>query len=281
MKRRIAILCHEADPPGALAEYGVGGLAEVWKEQGHDVVQLFGPGRRVDADLVFVHVDLSVVPDDYLAFAATYPVAVNGRVKDIRKSTLREHLLRPGDPWEGPVIVKSDRNYGGVPEARRGVGRLDGAGLAPAFPTPLAYRVCSHLREVPAEAFGCPDLVVQRFLPEVEDGLFHVRSYQFLGDRESCVRTASDQPIVKNETAVARFPAKVHPDVVALRERLGFDYGKFDYVEREGRAIVLDLNKTVGAGRAPGPLLLSARRHRAEGLYAFFRQPGGRAGPRA
>ncbi len=271
MKRRIALLFHEADGPRSVASYGVAGLAEVWKEQGHEVVQLFGTGRRVEADLVFVHVDLSVVPEAYLAFAADYPVAVNGRVRDIRKSTFSEFLLQADDPWDGPVIVKSDRNYGGVPEARLGVARLDGSGLAPAFASPLHYQVFPNRAAVPDEAFGQPDLVVQRFLPELEDGHFHVRSYQFLGDRSGCVRTASDQPIVKNETAVARYPARVHPDVVALRERLGFDYGKFDYVEREGRAIVLDLNKTVGAGRAPGPLLLAARRHRAEGLYAFFR----------
>jgi len=33
-------------------------------------------------------------------------------------------------------------------------------------------------------------------------------------------------------------------EIEALRERMGFDYGKFDYVIHEGRVILLDANKT-------------------------------------
>lgn len=274
MKRRIALLFHADQDPRTLGTYGVAGLAEVWRSHGHEVLHLFGTDRRPEADLVFVHVDLSVVPDEYLQFAVTYPVAVNGRVKDIRKSAFSEHLLGPGDDWAGPVIVKSDRNYGGLPEARLGLSRLDSDHVSPAFASPLHYRVLDSLSEVPRDCFASPDYVVQKFLPEMEDGLFHVRSFQFLGDYAACVRTASDHPIVKNETAVARMPVPPHPDVVALRERLGFDYGKFDYVVRDGEALVLDLNKTTGQGRSAGPLLLEARRRRAEGLYAYFRDRG-------
>jgi len=272
VKRRIAILLHEAENPAALATFGVTGMAEVWREHGHEVVNLFGTSGDPDADLVFVHVDVSEVPEAYLAFAARFPRAVNGRVKDIRKSTFSAHLLGRQDAWEGPVIVKSDRNYGGYPEARKGITRLDGHGLRPLFPSPSGYTVHGSLQDVPPEVFASPDLVVERFLPELEDGLFHVRSYQFLGDRGGCVRTASREPIVKSETAVARMPARPHPEVLALRERLGFDYGKFDYVERDGEAIILDLNKTLGVGRGGGPLILEGRRNRAEGLYAFFQR---------
>ena len=273
MKRRIALLFHANQEAWTLRTYGLAGLEEVWRAQGHEVLHLFGTDQRPEADLVFVHVDLSVVPEEYLAFAATNPVAVNGRVKDIRKTAFSAHLLGPGDPWTGPVIVKSDRNYGGLPEAKLGFPRLDPPLASPAFMSPLDYRIFDRLSEVPGECFTSPDYVVQKFLPEMEDGLFHVRSYQFLGDRSGCVRTASDHPIVKSETAVARMPAKPHPDVVALRERLGFDYGKFDYVEHDGQAFVLDLNKTPGQGLSAGPLLLEARRQRAEGLEAFFRDP--------
>ena len=35
--------------------------------------------------------------------------------------------------------------------------------------------------------------------------------------------------------------------VVCVRARLGFDYGKFDYVKHEGRYYLLDANRTPGA----------------------------------
>ncbi|MBK8725267.1 MAG: hypothetical protein IPL96_04200 [Holophagaceae bacterium] len=274
MRRRIAVLFHETDTLKSIRQFGVMGLAEVWREQGHEVRCLFGTGTRVEADLVFVHVDLSVVPDAYLEFAAEYPVSVNGRVKDIRKSAFSEQLLGPEDGWEGPVIVKSDRNYAGLPEAWRGVPRLDGSGLTPVFPSSMAYRIYAGLRAVPPAAFACPDLVVERFLPEEEDGLYHVRCYEFLGNREACVRNVSTHPIVKLATVVARESIQPHPDIVALRRRLDFDYGKFDYVERDGRAVILDLNKTTGMSPSAGPMLDADRRIRAEGLYAFLQEPG-------
>jgi hypothetical protein len=273
MKPRLAVLFHETDTPASIRQFGVMGLVDVWRDRGHEVQCLFGTRQRAEADLVFVHVDLSVVPDEYLEFAATYPVAVNGRVRDIRKSAFSELLLRPGDAWEGPVIVKSDRNYAGLPEARRGVPRLDGSGLGPVFASSMDYRILPSLGSVPREVFDCPDLVVERFLPEEEDGRFHVRCYEFLGGHAACVRNVSEHPIVKLATVVARESIRPHPDVVALRERLGFDYGKFDYVEREGRAFGLDLNKTTGMSPSAGPMLDADRRDRALGLYHFLGDP--------
>ena len=59
-----------------------------------------------------------------------------------------------------------------------------------------------------------------------------------------------------------------------LRQELGFDYGKFDYVVHDGRPVLLDANKTTGAAGLPlTPELVAARRYRAEGLYSFFAQP--------
>jgi hypothetical protein len=273
VKRRIDLLVHEADTPEVTATYAIAGLAEAWAEAGLEVRWRLGPGGDPDADLVVVHVDLSEVPEAYLALAARYPRAVNGKVRSIRKSAFSEHLLRPGDPWEGPVIVKTDRNFGGMPEALRGVPRLDGRGLRPVFEDPLAYPVYRALAEVPAEVFACADLVVQKFLPERREDLFAVRTYQFLGDRSTCILMAGPHPVVKSETRTFTMPAAVHPDVLAFRERLGFDYGKFDYVEREGRALVLDVNKTPGAARVLSPQVLAARRVRAEGIHSFLPAP--------
>ena len=71
------------------------------------------------ADLILVHVDLSVVPEKYLAFASRYSIVLNGRLPDIRKSVVSTNLVGMRDSWTGPVIAKSDLNYGGRPERSR------------------------------------------------------------------------------------------------------------------------------------------------------------------
>lgn len=254
-----------------LSGYSITRLAHHWELDGHEVLPMFGTQEFVPADLVIVHVDLSVVPEDYLAFAGRYPVALNGKVRDIRKSTFSSHLLRRGDSWRGPVIVKSERNYAGHPEVVRGVPRLDGGGLRPVFPSTLDYKVFDRIQEVPDEDFDSPELVVQRFLPEMEDGLFHVRMYQFLGDRASCTRVGAKDPIAKSGNKVFSESVAPHPDIIALRGRLNFDYGKFDYVIHDGEAILLDLNKTTGTAPQTTPQIEAIRHNMAQGLYAYFK----------
>ena len=268
--RRIAILFHETDRNIDLSGYRITHLAPHWERDGLEVVPLFGTQEVIPADLVIVHVDLSVVPEDYLAFAGRYPIALNGKVRDIRKSSFSTNLLRPGDDWRGPVIVKSECNFAGHPEVVRGVPRLDGKGLVPIFRSTLDYKVFDRIQEVPDEDFECPDLVVQRFLPEMEDGLFHVRMYMFLGDRSTCTREGANHPIVKSETHVFSETVTPHPDIIAMRRKLNFDYGKFDYVIHNGEAILLDLNKTTGAVSQITPKIEAVRRNLAQGLYSYF-----------
>jgi hypothetical protein len=40
---------------------------------------------------------------------------------------------------------------------------------------------------------------------------------------------------------------EVHPEIPELAKRMGFDFGKFDYVMHEGKPVLLDANKTPGA----------------------------------
>ncbi len=268
--QRIAILFHKSDRNMDLSVYSITRLAPHWERDGHEVFPVFGTQEFVPADLVIVHVDLSVVPEDYLTFAARYPVAVNGKVRDIRKSTFSTNLIRRGDEWRGPVIVKSERNYAGHPEAERGLPRLDGKGFDPTFQSTLDYPVFDRIQEVPDECFESPDLVVQRFLPEMEDGLFHVRMYQFLGDRCSCMRLAANDPIVKSGNKVFSGNIAPHPDIIEMRKKLNFDYGKFDYVIHNGEAILLDLNKTTGTAPQTTPQIEANRHITAQGLYSFF-----------
>ena len=111
----IAVLFHENDRHRDLSTYIVGHLAPFWREDGHQVTFLFGTRHFVPADILFVHVNLSVVPDRYVEFAARYPVAVNSRIRDIRKSVISRNLVGPGDPWDGPVIVKTPDSFLVIP----------------------------------------------------------------------------------------------------------------------------------------------------------------------
>jgi hypothetical protein len=134
------------------------------------------------------------------------------------------------------------------------------------------YRLFDRLAAVPESWFRNRHAVVERFRPEIENGLYHLRMYQFLGDRWSCTRLASPDPILKAATSVRVERVEPHPEIVAWRETLRMDYGKLDYVVHEGEVVLLDANKTTGASRHMGDAELQAmRRHLAEGLYAYFR----------
>jgi hypothetical protein len=238
------------------------------------VVTLYGVDEFVPADALIVHVDLSVVPDEYLEFASRYPVVLNGRVKDIRKRAISRHLVTRGGSYRGPVIVKSDLNFAGASE----IGLKRHNFKAWPFKRPTDYQVMPSPAHVPERAWEHPGVVIERFLPEREGGLFHIRVMVFLGDRLSCTRMSSPNPIVNGSTQVRVQDIEPHPEVIALKAKLGFDYGKFDYVLRDGEAIVFDLNKTVGAPpKTSDPIVIAGRRHRAEGLYAYFEKEGSSA----
>jgi hypothetical protein len=283
---RIAVLFHAAERDSSPSNYIVHHLAACWREDGHEVVYLYGPRRREPADILFVHVNLSVVPAEYLGFAASYPVALNARLRDIRKSAISANLVQAGDDWPGPVIVKSDLNYGGLPEdalgtnwleqrfapwrraARRWPGLFRSARLITDW---RDYRVYARIEDVPAELRRSRNVVVEKFRPELDEGLYHLRIYQFLGERHTCARLVSREPVVKAQNSIRVESSEPHPEVQSWRRRLRMDYGKIDYVVNGGEAVLLDVNKTTGASRRMANADLSAmRRHLAEGLYGFF-----------
>ncbi len=286
--KRIAVLFHRNDRRRNLANYVVHPTAEYWREDGYEVVYLFGARRFVPADVVVVHVDLSVVPDEYLELAARYPAAVNGTLGDIRKRTFSRNLLTPDDTWSGPVIVKSDLNTAGRPERLqwqpqwlhqhgayvRAERHLHHAwerfrGRVP-MDSSSDYRVYDRLHEVPARFFGDPGLVVERFMPESSNGEFHVRIFQFLGSAWSCTRFSGPKVIVNDATLTRIEPIEPHPEVLTWPARYGIEYGKLDYVETAEGPVLLDVNKTTGCAANPDERTLADRRHRATGIRDFL-----------
>ncbi|HMU65493.1 MAG TPA: hypothetical protein PKE57_00025 [Cellvibrionaceae bacterium] len=264
--KTIALLFHEQDSPATIHNYLITYYARIWQQLGFKVFALFGTHQFIPADLILVHVDLSVVPEAYCTFAARYPVVLNGRVRDIRKSAISQQLLKPGDNYSGKVIVKSDCNYAALPEQR-----LHCQSATTFFSSPLDYHVFPNIHAVPDQLWQEPSLVVEQFLPELIGGLYHVRFYNFLGSKGNCMRIASTHPIVHISHAVTIEQIPLDPRLDELRQAHHFDYGKFDYVERDGEIILFDTNKTTGfVGGSTDPKWQQARYERALGILDYL-----------
>ena len=278
----VVILCHRHEhfewEPYFLRE-----VAVAWRERGVRVTVQRGPGRRVeDADLAIVHVDLTVVPPDHLAAAREYPVALNAGVDDISKRRISRHLVRRGDGYEGPVIVKTDRNSGGLREGmldaktsrlRRVVGRVRERlpWTCRARLSTTDYPIFDGPARVPRAVWLNPDLVVERFLPERRDGLYCLRTWVFLGDRETNSLSYAREPVIKSHNVVRREAVPEVPEELRrIRRELAFDFGKFDYGIVDGRVVLYDANRTPTLGAIPKEQYWPRIQLLAEGIGAYL-----------
>jgi hypothetical protein len=110
---------------------------------------------------------------------------------------------------------------------------------------PDAYPVYPSLREIPRGVFDNDHLIVEKFCPELEGEDYCVRYHYCLGDREFNVRLRSKAKVVKGSGAHQCEELPTIPDeIYSIRRRLGFGYGKLDYVMREGEVVLLDVNRT-------------------------------------
>jgi hypothetical protein len=278
--RRIIILVHR-DGQFDVA-YFLHAIADVWQENGLQVIVQRGPGPHVEADVAILHVDLTVVPPDHLDFIRRYPVAMNGAVADTSKRRISANIVRRGDGYDGQVIIKTNRNYGGWREAdlaaRRSIFRRYARALRRRLPWPLRteleisqYPVLPSAARVPWMVWHNPDLVVERFQPEMRDGCFCLRTWVFLGDRETNSLSYSKQPIVKSENVIRRDTVADVPDELRrIRRELGFDFGKFDYAIVGDRVVLYDANRTPTLGNFPREQYLPRVRQLAEGIGAFM-----------
>jgi hypothetical protein len=226
--------------------YIVYGFARRWQARGHRVIVHRGLENLPAGDVAFVNIDLTLIPEAYRALYARYARVVNGAVHDVSRRRYSQLLLSPDSDWRGPVIVKTDANFGGRPErAMREHAAALGLGCdVREGPLAEAYPVYRSLTEVPDNAWRAPGLVVERFVPEQDGDGFCLRVWIFLGERERNARWRSSAPIVKAENTIERVPCEVPEAIRAWRERLGFDFGKFDYVRDGDRWVLLDANRT-------------------------------------
>jgi len=221
-----------------------------WTDMGHRVIVHEGTANLPGADAVLLHVDRTVVPDDYIDALGKYRVVLNGTTRDIGKRVVSANLVGPYDDYRGPVIVKTNANAGGMPERlHEEIARRKGEPpRAPVRYMSERYPVFASFAEVPSELRLDPDLVVEKFLPERErEGEqwgYCSRHWLFFGDRERCHRILGPHPVVKGIDMIRRDAVPIPDEIRAARARLGFDFGKFDFVLHEGAPVLLDVNRT-------------------------------------
>jgi hypothetical protein len=265
----ITILIHAQ---GAFGGFFLNEIAGIWSEQGSQISVIRGPGQEADADLIFNHVDLTIVPEEYIRYLSRFRASANARVRDISKRLISRQLLDRHDPYSGPVIVKTNLNYSGIPEAA-----LASRGLHPPVKAcrPGAYPIYPSISAVPPAFWNDPELVVERFTPERREGMYCLRTWIFLGDRGLHALFYSNVPIVKADNIIRREVLSeddVPGELRQARADMGFDFGKFDYVVVDGKPILFDVNRTPNLGNVPKDKLLPRLRHLADGLASLLKQ---------
>jgi hypothetical protein len=256
---RIAILVHEYDtwfdePSTAITRW-----REVWAETGHSVVVVRGTREHVDADVVVNHVDTTITPRAYRRCMQRFPVGINRELVDISKRAVSTKLVRPGDGYEGPVMVKTNANAGGGRDLALGA-RASVAGrvawkrararqrdLARAHHLPVsAYPVFSSTAQVPAGVWRNRHLVVERLVSERAGDDYITRTWWFCGSRGLNTALRATAPVAKGPVVVERreLPDPVPALVHETRARLHADLGRIDYAVVDGQAVVYDVSRT-------------------------------------
>lgn len=229
-----------------------------WQASGHRVLVHQCGSIPPDGDLAILHVDRTVIAPRHLVGIDRFARVINGGVLDISKKSFSRHLLHRGDVYSGPVISKTDLNCGGLPEKLEHRVSLkrdrSPSGLYRRFKYKLGrlldihplqpYRVHDSLSAVPRRVWHSKDMVVEKFLPEQDEHGYYLRTWLFFGNREHCNRVRSVHPIVKGRDTLERTPVPVPDELREWRARLKFDYGKFDFVVRDGEVILFDVNRT-------------------------------------
>jgi hypothetical protein len=167
------------------------------------------------------------------------------------------------------VIAKTDLNRGGLMEAMYNE-RAKELGRPVPYPGVVRrgpYLLYECLQDVPQAIWADPTLVVERFMPEIDEGGgYAMRTWVFMGSRERCNRYVTADWEGKAADVVRRDPVEVPPELRAERERLGFDFGKFDFVIHDGTPVLLDANRTPGTAQTIREMMKAGARNLAEGL---------------
>jgi hypothetical protein len=268
--KKSIVLLHEGYGRVGEGGYLINLMRPIWESWGCRMLEVQAHMEWPEAGGAFVHVDLTPVPEAFTEQAARYRFQWNVEARDITKENVCENLVRMGDGYERPVIVKTNLNHAGIPERNRIVNRnnrlrhswrgrfLPGWCASHLEEEPLClskdnYRVFRTVKDVPPGLRESPDWVMQSFCCEPLEGGYALREYYFLGDAEYVRTEIGDDPAFTSGLVVEESAGSVPEELRALRRRLGLDYRKIDYVMKEGKPFVFDVNKTVGVRSLDSP----------------------------
>ena len=247
MAKTIVILTLDNSPDLMQGKALLSHMALAWETQGVNVKIVRGIKEVFEADVVVSHIDLTVVPNEYSEFVKNYPVAINGRINDISKSLISNNLLQRESDYDGPVIVKTQANYGGIPELIQGNGHeiLERPWRRVQHLDSYNYPKFNAIRDVPNGVWRNDNLIVEKFLPEIDSGgNYCLRKWFFFGDKNMGLYQTSSKPIVKFGDIENEIISDVPDELKVLRERLNMEYGRFDYAIVDGEVVIYDANKT-------------------------------------
>jgi hypothetical protein len=261
--KHLAILTHKNSFAFNKERYLMRFLCERWQARGNRVSIISDIQQKLDADAILLHVDLTTITDDYLQYLDSYPRSINKQTRNIAKTSFSQQLLTRDSGYHGPVIIKTDANYGGKPDLIASspiYAKVDTIRNKLGFSQPwhkiqildsLNYPIFDYLQQVPAGVWENPALIVEKFIPEQNDaGDYYLRVWYFFGTREFIEFDTSSQPTVKGSTTFSRKQDDYVPeDLRQLRRKMGFDYGKFDFAIVDGTTILYDINRTPTVGR--------------------------------
>lgn len=242
---RIAIITHKFDK-FLRRSYLLGSILKEVERSGIEVEVTHGHRSFVKAALAILHVDATVVDPEYTALAKRYARTINLGIRNIRKSLISGAALSRDQSWDGAVIVKTELNARGAPEFYHNqVAAMRGKAAPHPKVTALRdYVLYDHPRDVPQAVWSDPDLLVEKFMPELDPRGYALRTWCFMGTRETCSRCVSAEPVVKGADVIVRELAPVPDELRERRARMGFDYGKFDFVLHDGKPVLFDANFT-------------------------------------
>jgi glycosyltransferase involved in cell wall biosynthesis len=275
--------------------YFIHRLMEEWAAHGIEVGVFDDPRKVEGARVVLSHVDATLVPATHRVQATGQRPVLNGRAVDISKRAISRYLVTKDGGHDGPVILKTNLNCGGIPELLHGrpgsvMGRLTTHAMRKlpwilsGVLEPNDYKVYPNVASVPWPVWWNRRFVVERFLPERDGDLYCLRQYLFFGDAEINTLLLSDSPVVKAKSVLERRPVPEVPEALReIRRTLGFDYGRFDYVMNGDEVVVFDVNRTPAyhPARLSVPYKSMAE-HLAKGLAGILeraRTPGPGAEP--
>ncbi len=252
-KAQTIVIIHKKTPP-LHDTYLLSYLRKSWEESGFIVKDVYGVDEYIPADVAFMHVDMSLVPNNFQNLASRYNKVINGKVHDIRKTSISKNLVSRGDPYDEQVIVKTNLNSAGFNERgliHRVYNRYKN--FIPDWAQPFFinsqkdYTIFENPSAVPKRVYFDPRYVVEKFLPEKWGKLYCHRRYYFFGEREVNQLWLTKDPLCLSDDEIV-LDKPVEPELQSLRHKLGFDYGCFDYVIKEGEIVLFDTNTTPTVG---------------------------------